>query len=167
MHGSGNTGFGPRIPADQHRPDCDYVDGQVAPRYLGERKHSRSQREILFFLRDRYSHLRERIYPEQRVQVSATRFRVPDVCVTGEGVPNEEIITVPPVLCIEILSSEDTLPGTVERIKDYFGLGVPMCWIVDPVGFAGWAATPGRLEEALDGILRAGDIEMPLAAVLT
>ena len=86
---------------------------------------------------------------------------------TAEGAPDEEIVTVPPVLCIEILSPEDSLPKTVERIKDYFGLGVSLYWIVDPVGCTGWMATPGRLEEALDGILRAREIEMPLAAVLT
>jgi Uma2 family endonuclease len=149
-----------------YRPDCDYVDGEVLGRNLGERKHSRAQREILYFLRDRYSHLRERIYPEQRVQISATRFRIPDICVTAEGAPDEEIITFPPALCIEILSPEDTLSKTVERVKDFFHLGVPTCWIIDPVSCIGWAAIPGRLEEATDGILRADDIEMPLADVL-
>src|SRR5258708_2989740 len=127
-----------------YRPDCDYVDGEVVERNVGERKHSRTQGEILYFLRDRYSPLRERIYPEQRVQVTATRFRVPDIGVTAEGAPEEEIITAPPALCIEILSPEDTVSRTMERVKDYFRLGVPICWIIDPVAGTGWAATSCR-----------------------
>ena len=54
----------------------------------------------------------------------------------------------------------------MERVKDYFAMGVPFCWIIDPVNRGGWAATPGRLEEAMDGVLRAGGIEMPLVDVL-
>ena len=45
-------------------------------------------------------------------------------------------------------------------------MGVPLCWIVDPVSREGWVAIPGRLEEATDGILSAHGIEMPLAEVL-
>ena len=49
------------------------------------------------------------------------------------------------------------------RVKDYFQMGVPVCWIIDPAVGSGWVATPGNLAEAVDGILRAGDIEMSLA----
>lgn len=45
-------------------------------------------------------------------------------------------------------------------------MGVPTCWIIDPGTRTGWVATPGNMAEAVDGILRANGIEMPLAAVL-
>jgi len=149
-----------------YRPDCDYVDGVVVERNLGEFEHSSTQREILFFLGEHYPQLRKRLLPEQRVQVKSTRFRIPDVCVLAEGAPRQKIISVPPVLCIEILSPEDTMARIMERVKDYFAMGVPICWIVDPIGRKGWTATPGRLDEATDGVLRADGIEMPLAEVL-
>jgi len=149
-----------------YRPDCDYVDGQVVERNLGEYEHSSTQREILFFLAGRFPQLRKRLLPEQRVQVKRTRYRIPDVCILAEGAPREKIITTPPALCIEILSPEDTVTRTLERIKEYLSMGVPTCWIIDPVRREGWVATPGRLEEATDGVLRAGVIEMPLADVL-
>jgi Uma2 family endonuclease len=149
-----------------YRPDCDYVDGEVLERNLGERDHSRMQREIMFFLATRYPRLRERLFPEQRVQVKAARFRIPDVCVLAEDAPNEQIVQTPPRLCIEILSKEDTMTRIMERVKDYFHMGVPFCWIIDPIARTAWVATPGLLAETLDGILRAGDIEMPLAEVL-
>ncbi len=149
-----------------YRPDCDYVDGEVVARNLGEFEHGSLQREILVYLSAHYPSFRKRLIPEQRVQVKATRFRVPDICFLAEGAPRQKIVTVPPALCIEILSPEDTLTRTLERIKDYFGMGVPICWIIDPVSREAWSATPGRLDDVTDGVLRAGDIEMPLAEVL-
>jgi Uma2 family endonuclease len=149
-----------------YHPDCDYLDGEVVERNLGEKKHSRTQREVLFFLAGRYPHLRERLLPEQRVQVRANRYRIPDICIIAADAVDQNIITTAPDLCIEILSPEDTMTRTLDRIRDYFTMGVPTCWIVDPVSRKGWVATPGRLEEATDDILRAQGIEMPLAEVL-
>jgi Uma2 family endonuclease len=149
-----------------YRPDCDYVDGVVLERNLGEFEHGSAQREILLFLAAHHPGLRKRLIPEQRVQVKSTRFRIPDVCLLAEGAPRQKIVSVPPALCIEILSPGDTMARIMERVKDYFAMGVPICWIVDPIGRKGWAATPGRLDEATDGVLRADGIEMPLAEVL-
>ena len=149
-----------------YRPDCDYVDGEVRERNLGEFEHSGMQGEIIFWLRTHYSGLGRRVLPEQRVQVKATRFRIPDLCVLAQGAPRESIIRTPPLLCIEILSGEDRMSQVVERLDDYFQMGVPVCWIIDPVRNRGWIATPGQLSEPSDGILRAGDIEMPLSEVV-
>jgi Uma2 family endonuclease len=149
-----------------YRPDCDYLDGEVVERNLGEFEHSSAQREILLFLAARYPHLRKRLLPEQRVQVRLNRYRVPDVCILAAGPLGQNIVTTAPDLCIEILSPEDTLSKTVDRLKDYFAMGVPTCWIVDPASRQGWVATPGRLEEASDGVLRAAGLEMALAEVL-
>jgi Uma2 family endonuclease len=149
-----------------YRPDCDYVDGELQEGNLGELDHSGTQGEILFCLPSRYPRLRGRLLPEQRVQVKATRFRVPDVCVPGEDASGEQIIRTAPILCIEVLSPEDRMSRYLERVTDYFEMGVPTCWIIDPVGRRGWIATPGLLAGAPDGILRAAGLEMPLADVL-
>jgi Uma2 family endonuclease len=149
-----------------YRPDCDYVDGEVRERNLGELEHCSAQREIMFYLGDHYPQLRKRLLPEQRVQVNPSRFRVADVCVLAEDAPREKIVRTPPMLCIEILSPEDTMNKLMERVKDYFNMGVPACWIVDPIAREAWIATRGQLIEATDGVLRAGGIEMPLNEVL-
>jgi Uma2 family endonuclease len=54
----------------------------------------------------------------------------------------------------------------LDRIDDYFQMGVPVCWIVDPFRQRGWIATPGQLSEPVDRILLAGEIAMPVAAVM-
>jgi len=70
------------------------------------------------------------------------------------------------MLCVEILSKDDRMSDVLARVKYYFEMGVPVCWIIDPLVKTGWEATPGHLAEAVDGILRAGALEMPLAEVL-
>jgi Uma2 family endonuclease len=149
-----------------YRPDCDYVDGEVQERNLGEFEHSSTQGQIVFYVLTRYPRLKWRVLPEQRVQVTATRFRIPDVCILAEDAPREKIIRTPPLLCIEVMSPCDTLARIRERAQDYFAMGVPVCWIIDPVSGQAWTATPDALTETTDGILRAGDIEMPLGEVL-
>jgi len=65
------------------------------------------------------------------VQVSQTRFRVPDVCVALGEAPGQ-IFRVPPFLCIEILSPEDRVSRVNERMADYLNFGVPYVWLLDP-----------------------------------
>ena len=55
------------------------------------------------------------------------------------------------------------------KLSDFAEMGVPACWIIDPIARRAWTAasgTSGILAEATDGILRAGGLEMLLAEVL-
>lgn len=70
--------------------DREYVDGRIVERNLGEKDHSRTQRELVYFFRTRQSSLGTYAFPEQRIQVKPMRFRVPDVCVClGSGPENK------------------------------------------------------------------------------
>jgi Uma2 family endonuclease len=149
-----------------YRPDCEFVDGTVVERNVGERAHSVAIRESLLFLAGRYPHLRERLLPGVKVRVGPTRIRVPDLCLLAGSTTQERVIMTPPSLCIEILASEDTFAGTLERVRDCLAMGVPTCWIIDPIKAQGWVATPGRLCDAADGVLRAAGIEMPISEVV-
>ena len=115
-----------------YRPDCDYVDGEVQDRNLGEVPHSGLQG---FFVATFFNNRKlwgVRALPEQRVQVSRSRFRIPDVYVLVLGASPDPIIRTPPLLCIEILSPEDTFSRTQERIADYIAMGVEHVWLIDP-----------------------------------
>jgi len=115
-----------------YEPDCDYVDGEIQERNLGEQEHSDLQAQLLDLLRTPANKLFVRANPEIRLQVAATRFRVPDVCVRRREVPREQIIRQPPLLCIEILSPEDRASRVHEKIRDYLHMGVLEVWVVDP-----------------------------------
>jgi Uma2 family endonuclease len=77
-----------------YRPDCDYVDGHLEERNLGERPHGRTQLRIGAYFFNRQSQWNAYAIPEQRVQVKPGRFRVPDLCVLL-GPTEENILTTP------------------------------------------------------------------------
>ena len=149
-----------------YSPDCDFVDGVVEERNLGERDHSWIQGNLTTFFRSRFKETGIAALPEWRFQTKPTRFRVPDVVVT-RGKPDEQILTKPPLLCIEILSPEDTISRTNARIQEYLSFGVPVVWLVDPVEQRLWIYRPGGMEEAtgssvkLDGT----DLEVPFSEI--
>jgi Uma2 family endonuclease len=103
----------------------------------------------------------------QRVQISPTRFRVPDVCVVLASDPRDPIVQYPPVLCVEILSRIDTVTRFNEKLSDYFQMGVRYVWVLDPLTRRAYCYTPGEMHEVLDGMLRtkSPDIEVPLEEV--
>lgn len=135
-------------------PDCDYVDGEVVERNLGERDHSSMQRELVFFFRARRDTWRTFVFPEQRVQVSAKRFRVPDVCVYVGEEPQDQIFRTPPFICIEVLSPEDRWERMQQRIDDYLRFGVPYVFVLNPRDKRAWAYTKDGSTEIRDGGLR-------------
>ncbi|MDP9039307.1 MAG: Uma2 family endonuclease [Acidobacteriota bacterium] len=114
-----------------YRPDVDYVDGHIEERNLGEFDHGDLQFGIANFLRNRQQEWKIRVVGETRVQVSPSRFRIPDVCVIAAGLAREPIIRTPPLLCIEILSPRDTLNAMRKRVQDFLTMGVPEVWIFD------------------------------------
>lgn len=115
-----------------YRPDCDYVDGEVQERNLGELDHSDLQGRFLELLGGPANRQHLRANAEIRVQVSPTRFRVPDVCVRAVPAVREQIIRTPPLLCIEIISPEDRISCVRERVSDFLQMGVLEVWLVDP-----------------------------------
>ncbi|AXC10972.1 protein of unknown function DUF820 [Acidisarcina polymorpha] len=119
--------------ATSYSPDCDYVDGEVRERNLGEHEHARLQTAIAAWL---WTHRKEwKIIPvvEQRVQVSEKRFRIPDVSVLDRNQPMEPIVRVPPIVCCEVLSRSDTMREMRERCDDYLLFGVRHVWAFDPL----------------------------------
>ena len=99
---------------------------------MGELPHSSVQKFLVRFFGNREKELGLRVYPELRLQVSAERYRVPDVMVMRASDPVDEIVRVAPMLCIEILSRDDRMSEMQEKIDDYLGMGVEVVWLVDP-----------------------------------
>jgi hypothetical protein len=66
-----------------YRPDCDYVDGRIEERNLGEFDHALLQAllgQLFLNNRDPWGVI---ALTDVRLQVKATRFRVPDLTVAG------------------------------------------------------------------------------------
>ena len=67
-----------------------------------------------------------------RIQVAATRYRVPDVTLLDRSRPIEQIITHPPLAVFEVLSPEDSLQRLKRKLEDYRTMGIPEIWVIDP-----------------------------------
>jgi len=148
-----------------YRPDCDYVDGVVEERNLGERDHSWIQGKLVVFFLGRFKESGIAALPEWRFQTKPTRFRIPDVVVT-RGKPDEQILTKPPLLCIEIVSPEDRVSRTNSRIQEYLDFGVPVVWLVDPAERRIWVYRKNGMEEATDSVSLDGtDITVPFSEI--
>jgi Uma2 family endonuclease len=148
-----------------YRPDCDYVDGRIEERNVGEYDHALLQT----LLGQTFMNNREAwgvlALTDVRVQVKATRFRVPDVTVLRSGTPREQILTHPPLLVIEILSPEDRLSRTTERTDEYLDFGIENIWIIDPARRLAYRVTKAGLELAPSGELTV--METPIRVVLS
>jgi Uma2 family endonuclease len=153
--------------ANTYEPDCDYVDGEIEERNVGEVAHAKLQLKVGSYLLTHYESAGFSAFTEVRVQVSATRFRIPDVCVTV-GDPGEGILSEPLFLCVEILSPEDRMSRLEVRIQDYLRMGVPHVWVLDPLTRQAYIATAADgLREIKTGVLRTESpvLEMPLTGL--
>ena len=110
-------------------PDMEYVDGALVERNAGEYLHSLVQGNIIFNVRRKYPDIK--VLPELRSKVKETRYRLPDVCVLLSN-PGTKVLMQAAFIAIEILSEEDRMSRTIEKLKEYAAIGTPNIWLFDP-----------------------------------
>ena len=128
-----------------YEPDAEYVDGEIQERSVGEYDHASWQAALLEYFTTHKQDWNIRALAELRVQVAATRFRVPDVIVLDRDRPTEQIITHPPLAVFEILSPEDTMARTLDKLLDYERMGIAGIFLVDPKSNARYRFHSGAL----------------------
>jgi Uma2 family endonuclease len=136
-----------------YRPDCEYLDGVVLERNVGEFDHSRLLGQMSSYLLSREKRWGILVLPTLRVQVRTQRIRVPDITVIVGGPPDGPIVTKPPFLCIEILSPSDRLTEMQERIDDYLSFGVSYVWLINPRTRQTYIYSSAGIREVRDGVL--------------
>jgi len=148
-----------------YRPDCDYVDGRIEERNVGEFDHGYLQTLLAVLFTNHRDAWGVRAVTAVRTQTSGSRFRVPDLSVLRADAPKEQILTHPPLIAIEILSPEDRLSRFQARIDDYLAFGVENIWILDPARRTAWTATKAGLQIVQNGELSVP--ETPIRVVLS
>ena len=146
-----------------YRPDCDYLEGELLERNVGEWDHARLQMLLSAYFHSLEKQLGILVVPSTRVQVKARRFRVPDVTVLAGPRPATGIITEPPFLCIEILSPSDRVVEMQDRIHDYLDFGVRYVWLIDPKSGLTYIHTANSVQEVKDGVLTTKDPDIRVA----
>ncbi len=146
-----------------YSPDRDFVDGRVEERNVGEHDHAAVQAALILWFGQHQNDWRIEVLPEQRMRISATRYRVPDICLVSLDEPVEQILTKPPLACIEVLSPEDTLRRMQQRVDDYRDFGVGNIWILDPATKTGYDCTSSGFLEATEFSISGTPIQLVLA----
>jgi Uma2 family endonuclease len=130
-----------------YRPDREYVDGELLERNVGKWERARLQALLAACFKSQEKAWSIKVATEQRVQISSSRVRIPNVVLVPRG-PQPEVIVEPPVLVVEIISADDTYTETQSPSSDYLRMGVPCVWIIDPTSRTGcrcmgdaWTAT--------------------------
>jgi len=149
-------------------PDCEYLDGEVVERNIGELPHGDVQLTLGILLRQLRRRLGIRVVPEIRIQISPTRYRVADLAVWLDDNIGDRIPAVAPFLAIEILSPEDRITRMHPKIAEYLSIGVEWIWLVDPIEKSAICYSQRNPAGILSELLRTENpaIEIPLTAAL-
>ncbi|HTD55770.1 MAG TPA: Uma2 family endonuclease [Silvibacterium sp.] len=148
-----------------YQPDCDYVDGVIEERNLGELDHAEVQRALILWLSQKEREWKIRTVPEIRVQTSPTRFRIADICIVSVSAPREQIIQTAPVAIIEVMSPEDRVPRYSVRLEDYRRMGVRHIWVIDPATRKGYDCSAGNWIETASFAAQESPIRIDLATL--
>jgi Uma2 family endonuclease len=150
------------------KPTCEYVDGELYPKSIGTKKHSKTQQNIQYYIRQKFGDRFDPL-PELTARLQNRKFYVPDVAVEDRAHPIEGRYPGPedPVfLCVEILSPPDRIGKLFSKCEEYHKWGVAQCWVLDPERKVAWEYTPNDLEprRVVDN-LSAGTITLTLDEV--
>jgi Uma2 family endonuclease len=147
-------------------PDCEYLDGEVVERNMGELPHADVQGNLLRLLQRLRSKLGIRVVPEIRIQIHARRFRVADIAAWRNDDIGTTIPTKPPFLVVEILSPEDRTVRMLPKIQEYLSIGVEYVWLVDPQDKAALTFSRQDPKGSVCEVLRTENptIEIPIQA---
>jgi len=115
-----------------YKPDCDFVDGELEEREVGEFDHATWQGILIRFFGARERKWGILVRPELRVRIAPGCVRIPDVCLLSSTAPIEQVVTRPPLAVFQILSPEDRMVRVMDRLADFDSMGVPAIWVIDP-----------------------------------
>jgi Uma2 family endonuclease len=140
-----------------YEPDCEYDDGLMVERKVGEFEHSFVQAILAMVFNQNMEIWGVYALTEQRVRIAPRKYRIPDVCVLRRSAPREKILTLPPLIAIEILSPEDRMRRIEAKAAEYLEFGIEHIWIIDPNRRSAWRGTVKGLEKIESGVFSIPD----------
>jgi len=149
-----------------YEPDCDYVDGEVQERNLGELTHAEVQARLAQWFLNNAEEWNLRVGIELRIRVAPTRVRIADVALLSRSEPVEQVPTRPPLAVIEIISPEDRFSRYEQRIDDYRNMDIRHIWVIDPQTRRGFDCSSGSWIETASFAIENSPIRVDLSIIL-
>jgi len=147
------------------KPTCEYVDGGLVPKSMGTKKHSKTQQNIQYHIRQQYGEAFDPL-PELTTRLRTKKFYVPDIAIEDRANPIQGRYPGPedPIfLCVEIMSPPDRIGRIFSKCEEYHKWGVRHCWVIDPERKVAWEYTPEDTEpRRVTDALTAGPISLTL-----
>jgi Uma2 family endonuclease len=131
-----------------YKPDVHFVNGELEERNVGKYDHGKIQGWIFQIFNLNAAAWNTDVTVEQRIQIDSSNVRIADVAIMRSDAPREEVISVPPLICVEVLSPDDRLSRARLVLADYFAMGVPNIWLIDPLRRAAFIFDAKGLHEA-------------------
>jgi len=148
-----------------YHPDCDYIDGELQERNLGEPEHAVVQGALVEWFRAHAKSWDIWVLPEIRIQITPTRFRVADVGLSSRRHPISQLRQQPPLAVIEIVSPEDRISRYAQRIEDYRAMGILHIWVVNPQTRRGFDCSTGSWIETQSFAIENSPIRVDLPTI--
>lgn len=102
---------------------------------MPSRNHSRTAHNLSVLL----DAFKTRFTAYQQLSLNLAGWQtIPDLCLfprdvlSQDWLSDEDEITLPPALVIEILSPKQNVQPLVDKIREYLNRGVLSCWLVEP-----------------------------------
>lgn len=149
-----------------YHPDCDYVDGTLEERNLGEPEHAVVQGALVEWFRAHAKAWDIWVLPEIRLQITPSRFRVADVGLSPRRHPINQLKQQPPLAVIEIVSPEDRISRYSKRIDDYRSMGIGHIWVINPQTRRGYDCSTGSWTETKSFAIENSPIAVDLSVIL-
>ncbi len=151
-----------------YEPDCEYIDGELVERHVGEYPHSRLQGFLYAYFLRRWRKWGITPVLAQRIRIRQGKYLIPDLCIIRGPEPTDRVLTQPPWIWIEILSSGDRPIRVQRKVQAVLEFGAEYVWVIDPETLESIVYTAHSQRELLDKTFRieGTDIVVPLDALL-
>ena len=116
------------------QPDREFNDGVIEERNLGEFDHAFVQTMLATLFNNHMGDWGVFALAETRIQLNPKRCLIPDVAVMRMGTRREPVLSGPPLIAIEVMSTGDTLSKAERKAVEYLDFGVENVWVIEPGG---------------------------------
>ena len=154
--------------ATSYSPQMEYRDGVLVDRNVGEERHSRVQTCLAAYACSHESEWQVTTYIALTVKVRENWYALPDVCLYSWPGFDGRYPSVPPLLWVEVLSSEDRMVVVWDKVRELLANGVSFVWLIEAETLESQMWTASGVTRLADKTLRLPNspIVIPLLEVM-
>src|SRR5438477_7738353 len=102
-----------------YEPECELIDGELRPKPMPTRHHSRMQAKLMKLLGRDEQLARGEALPKLTLLLPDKSVLIPDLVFArpGQSVDEHDVLNTPPLLCIEVISPSQSFKELYEKCR--------------------------------------------------